>query len=367
MGDISNIAKEQIHSGPTAETFRVRVAGRSISSSVESVDVTYSGDGTSEATINTWRSLNGFENAEISVDVGYGELLENYFTGKIGSMQEDSWGGPNEIQCWGPFKLMADQVIGEQVNYKNMDIVDALMDLVRRAKYQKGKVEVMRGAAFPISGDNAVFVWETKLGEAANTLAGAANYVFADLPGGRRLIRPKPRPGTVGQVKERYNESHFPPGGFTATPSNRSFYASVRVFRRNDNGTLEVDAKRPIGIQSRFRPPVGRVFVVPDFVGTQQAAEREATITARALSRGVYDIELSGLAANPELAMYDTIQTRTTEIRERGDEREWWTVTYNWLIDGSITLNCSKSGNLMTLTGAGVIADERLVRRETRE
>lgn len=367
MGEIANIAKEQIHSGPTAENFRITVEGKGISNSVESASVTYSNDGSSEATVNTWRSLNGYENAELKIDVGYGDLLQNYFTGKIGTMTENSWGGPNEVTAWGPFKLMADQVIGEQVSYKNMDIVTALMDLVKRAKYPRGKVEVQRGSPFTITGDNAVFVWETKLGEAASTLATSANYVFADLPGGRRLIRPRPRPGTVGVVRERYNEAHFPPEGFTAAPSNRSFYSSVRVFRRNDQGGMEVDAKRPVGIESKYRPPEGRVFVVSDFVGDQAAAEREATITARALSRGVYEVEVVGLAANPELVMYDTIQTRVTEIREREGEREWWDVTYNWLLDQSIVLNISRLGNLMTLNGTGLIADERLVRREPRE
>lgn len=366
MGRMTELAQNPVHANPFHETMRVRVEGKSFTEAVESATISYSSDGTSEAVVNTYRSLRGWENAEISIDIGYGRYLENYFTGRIGSMTENHWGGPNEVQCWGPFKLMADQILGTQVDYTGDEIQSALMDLVRRSKFRSGKVEVRQGRSFVLEAES-VFPLETTLGSAASTLCGAANFVLTDLPGGRRLMMPKPRAGATGRVNVRYNEGHYPREGFSAVPSNRSFYSKVQVFRRGETGNLEINVTKPVDVESRFKPPQGRTYVIPEFSGSAAGAEKEATETARSLSRGVYDIGMSGIAANTEIAMYDTIQTRTTELREQADVLEYWHTTYNWIVDQGISVTLSRSGNTMDVSGTGILVDEKLVRRVNRQ
>lgn len=366
MGRMTELAQMPVHSHPRHETMRVRVEGKGFTEAVESATISYAADGTSEATINTYRSLRGWENAEVTIDIGYGRYLENYFTGKIGSMVENPWGGPNEVQCWGPFKLMADQILGEQVDYTGDQIQAALMDLVRRSKFRRGKVEVKQGSSFTLEAES-IFPLETTLAEAANTLCTSANFVLTDLPGGRRLMMPKPRAGATGRVNVRYNEGHFPQEGFSAAPSSRSFYSKVQVFRRNEQGALEINVIKPVDIESRFKPPQGRTYIIPEFSGTLTDANREGIQTARSLSRGVYDITMGGIAANTEIAMYDTIQTKAIEIREQANVVEYWKVTYNWIVDQGIGVTLDRSGNVMEVSGTGILVDEKLVDRVNRQ
>lgn len=356
---LGKIAQQQVHSGDDRHTFNVRVQGRNWTKELEAVTISYSNDGTSECTLMSHRSLNGLENSRISVDFGYGGDEANYFTGRIAMVDDRHWGTASEATAWGPFRLMAEQVLLTDVDYSGKQVDAALLDIVDRAGYRKGNVDVRGRGNFQIEAES-IFPLEAKLSEVANTLCEAAGYVMADRPEDHLVFMPRPRTGAYGRAKYRYNENHFQPESFTAVPTARSMYARVIVFRRNEAGTgLDFYKDIPIEIESEVRPPQNRAYIIADFPGSERDAEREARSTADALESGFYDINLTGIAANPDILLHDTLTTTVTEFWD--DDR--YLVTYKWNVDQGITVNLSRSGNWMDLQGTGIRTKTRKLAR----
>lgn len=359
LRDLSKIAQEQVHSGDTRHTFTLKIAGKDWTEDVESATITYAADGGSEVTILSHRSMTGWENSPVYVDFGFGGHEMNYFQGILANVDDRHWGAANEAIAWGPFRVMAEQVMLNNQNYSGWGIDDAINNIVQRAGYRAGVVEVQGRGNFTIEADT-IFPLESTLLDAASTLCEAAGYIYTDRPRGRLLFKPRPLPGATGKVGHRYSEQHFPAEGFLAVPSTRGHFSRVIVFRRNDEGNgFAVYKDIPVENHSRVKPAKNRAFIIPDFVGSNEAADREGRATARALEQGVYDIQMTGITANPELLLHDTIETRVREIQ---DDR-WYESVYRWVADQGVTVSLSGAGNLMDVTGTGMRVSQKRVAR----
>lgn len=303
--------------------------------------------------------------APVRLDIGYGDRLLNFFAGTLEFAPD---GTP---VAYGPFKLMAEQRLGEQVNYSGFYLEDALSDLayhpVHGAGLAQGTIEVVAGRSHligttvpPGGGSQAepagtIFPLETTQLEVAEALTTSAGFVFTDRPGMRKRAMPTPRPGATGKARAEYLEDHH--GGFTPARTNVRFYDSVVVFRRNEDGTYAAYAKAPVENTGRRRPPKNRIYVIPEFVGTDEQASQAAYDTARSLGAGEFFFEIPGLAADPTILMHDSVRAWRT-FEERKDRfRE----CYSCQISEEQSVELSPETHDMNLSVSALRVERRLV------
>lgn len=364
---MTELAQRRVHSlgahEDTRPNYKLLVGSQDLSDVVESISVSYqagedSSDGTSEADINVFTSLQDKINATVRVFAGYGSNLAEIFTGKLSEVEDDHYGEASTGACFGPFKLLTSQQFLEEVSYTGSYIERALYDIHSRASIPRGSIEVVAGRSFQIGADEeATFKPEVPFADAAKSLCESAGFVGYDLPGSRRKYQPRPRSSPGAKGKAVYNESHYPPGGFIAKRNPQKTYARVLVFRREEEGTDAFPpVMRSVEVETRYKPAPNSAYILPEFLGDYSDAQNEAARLARMLAAGEYEISLEGIAANADLMLFDTLDTETTEIRDDGDSKERYRVLYRWTIDElSIEID---EGITQSLSGTGIKVSE---------
>lgn len=361
---LGELALRQVHVGAAAPTRYLFIGGENFSSRLDSVSAEFDPDsGGSGMSIQVKDSLEGLEDAPVTLYVGYGGRTTAYFVGRL---QEPSSLKEGRASAYGPFKLMADQYFGETVRYRGVSIGYVLRDIGQRAGFGNGMVEILRGDSYMVEALD--FTEETSLGEAAKAAADPANFVFYDRPNFRRAAMPAPRPGSGGKAKFHYSERNYPKGQFTTTEAREGHYSKVIVFRRDDNGNNVVRAVAPVPNRGFYTPPANRVFYVPEFPGDAASASQEAYEIADRLAFGELGFSLGGIWINPELELFDSITTERTEIRRppladkrpgKEQRKGKWLVTYRCLLDAPLTLKVSRTEHHMSLGGGAVQIAER--------
>lgn len=349
--------------GNSQPNYRVIIGGEDVSDMLESASISYQAgedgtEGTSEAEIGLYGSLEPRINANVRILIGYGESLSEYFSGKLYEAADNHGGEASEGTCYGVFKMLTSQQFLRQVSYTGSYLERALYDIHSRASIPRGSIEVRAGRSFQIGADEeATFNLEVSLGDAVKSLCESAGFVATDLPGSRRLYMPEPRAGLTSKAKAAYNESHYPPGGFSAKRNPASTFSKVVVFRREeDGGDAFPPVTRTIDVATRHKPAPNSAYILSEFLGSYADAQNEAARLARMLSAGEYEIELSGIAANPDILLYDSLQTETTEVRDEDGSRERYRVVYNWTVR-SISVEIDE-GLSMSLSGTGLKVSE---------
>lgn len=372
MSDLGRRSQAQIKTGENRPRWEIRIGAIELSdpdglSRLKSASVTYdAASGTSEASITTDLEMADLIGAPVRVSLGYGDTLATYFDGNLGPVEDDFWGLEHTGSAYGPFKLMAGQIFGEQVDYRGWSIGDFFLDLHKRAGYRADSITIQGGRNFTLQGTDVIFPLETYLADAARSVADSAGFVFTDLPDNRRLVMEAPRIGATGRTKAVYDPGTYPVGGFTARSETRRQYGSVVVFRRGEGGAMDFEPVTvPVHTEGRYKPKRLRAYVIPEFVGDVRDAEKEANRMARLLEMGLYSCELTGIGANPDLKSYDTIETEAVEWYDRGGRApEPYEVLYRWIVGGQIKPTIDENGMLMGLSGEGVRVYSRAMRRE---
>lgn len=355
----------------TRQGFAVRVSGNGITEDVASVEWRFSGeDGSSEGTVSAYLPLSRYENSPATVLAGEPGSLVSVLSGRLQEPAENHWGEPGGAEIWGAYRLMSEQYIPEQVDYRGKLLEDALLDLCRRAGFRNDAVEVKQGKSFIIGGrqdlgedggNAGVFPIGTSYLDIANALMESANFVAADLPERiGRIFFPRPRPGATGKVVRSYDIDDYPVGAFSAVPKRRSFYAQVWVYRLTEDGSPAFPVVRvPVEMATGTKPPPGRAYIVSDFLGGSAEAIREANALARYLSRGAFSCSLEGIDLDPEIRLYDTVEVVAVEFRDEGGKTpERYRCRYRYVIDDELSGQISREGHTMTLSGEGFLLEE---------
>ena len=353
MNTLSELSLRRTHAGEAQRAYSLNIDGEPFTNQVRSLKGTFDPKiGGSVLTIDVRESLEGLEDASVTLSLGYGDILVPYF---IGRLQEPADLAGGQGAAYGPFKLQADQAFGETVTYQGVNLRYIFQDLDRRAGYGSGVLEVV-GGEYVV--EHLGYTEETKLGEAAKAIADPAKYVIYDRPGGKRRVMPIPKPGSTGKAKVSIAEHNYGVDGFQITENREGYYSKVVVFRRDSAGNNLVREEAPVPNRGKFKPPANRIFYVPEFPGNAAAANQTAYETANRLAYGERGFKLSKLWINPELEPWDFITVERTERRSKRQSADGkpgkWLVTYQCLIDSEFGFEIDPSNHYMNLGGGAV-------------
>lgn len=353
-GRATHLAQRQFKTGDFAPNYRLTIDSDRISSKLFNCTVTYSADGTSDLAISADTDLEGYAGAKTILEIGYGNELWPYFGGWLEEPQNDPYGGPSSADAYGPFKELAELSLQDDITYAGQTLGAAIADLHRRAKLRGSTFEVVGNPAYLLTGEEAGLTISTTLADGINLLLDLAGWVSQDRPEFRRRYRAAPRPRPSGEVAASYTEAHYPAGGFRAIRGKP--YGTVGAFARDDTTGALLWGNAPVLV--RVAPEVSslKTYWIGDFVGTQEQAYIECGKLAQLLAAGVYSWSLEGISANPELEIHDIIHVHTTELRhEGGRHAERYEVVYACAIDAEVTVDVSKEGHPMNLSGETAI------------
>lgn len=352
-----------VQTGDNEPRHALYVGGEPIEGEAKNIVASYTEEGGgSELTFETTRLLENRRGANVTLMLGYGRDSRNlapWWSGRLRrGGKESAFAKP--ARALGPFASM-DREFRQQVDYRGFLIGSALYDITKyqRTGFPSGTVEVRGGGSYRIGqSEEAIFVEEVTLAEAANALMASADFTASDMPGrfGSRMFLPRPRPGATGKAKAVYGPGDYGPNGFRVTDKHEGPYAAVIVFRRNQDGSYAVRQSAQVpDFAGQGDGAPGRAYYIPEFVGDAAQAKQLAYDTARAIGAGEFSFELDLLSINPGLAKFDQISVWREDERAGGTWRE----TYQCLIDGGIS--ASVSDWTMQCSGDAILVSEERV------
>lgn len=332
---------------------RLMIAGEDWTKKAREITASYAGEdqaGGSELTFTPREALAGYEDARV---VLYLDGVP-WFGGKLKRAPDRGRGV--QARALGPFSEMATQSFGEEVFYRGLFAESVLYDIARRASFPSGTVEVRGGRSRRV--EELAFAEEVTLLEGAKAVMDSTGFVSSDMPGpyGKRLFMPRPRPGATGRVRRVFTEDDYPSDGLRITERHDSSYDRVVVFRRAEDGSYAVRQEAPVRQSGRFPAPKGRVYYIPEFAGDAKQAKQEAYDTARSLSAGMVEIELSGVWIDSEMAdmaKYEQVEIQRVDERRDGLYRE----VYHCRIDSGVAAEVASW--TMTMAGSAILVSGR--------
>jgi hypothetical protein len=328
MANLSEISKLPRKGAEYSPTHRMWVGGDNFTEELRTCDVTYTSDGGgSGAQIQLRGDLSDYDNAPVDFNFGYGDEVVPWFTGRLQRPKYYPRLDYTTADAFGPFRLMADQIIEVDTTYDGFSLRDALNDLILKAAYKRGEVEIRGGGDFIIEGGE-LFVWNNTLGEIAASLMDKAQFIGTDVPVGKRIFRKRPRPGVLGPFVESYSPDEYWVDNLDISPATEISYAKVTVQRVAKNGTELGKYSQLVGKKSNYPVPSRRVWYVENFLGDAASAQQEARETARWLRLGDYGFSFT-IPLNPTLTLFDILQ-----IKHVSRGKEW---IYKGAISGDIS------------------------------
>lgn len=321
----------------------MHIEGENWTHQLRSVNITYTTDvGGSGMQFSVFGDLEGYDDALITLWLGYGKWYTPYFQGRIQAPREEDERGISSAVAFGPFQTMGTQQLGTDETFIGKTLAWVVLEMARRASHAPGEVLVVNGDRYYIPAGEQ-FPFDNLMGDVLTTLCDKANFTAFDVPGGRRVVMPKPRPGSNANYKTSYSDGDYI--SFRLEPAYDMTYAKVIVYRNGQDGKPEVYSERAIEYhEGRRKPPPNRWYVVSDFVGDGAAAEQETYDLGVALTGGEKKFVMSCFF-NPTLLLYDGFRAhKKTKNTMR---------SYSCSIDQSIELAYSPGEpGLMTLTGS---------------
>lgn len=352
MGELSELAKNRYKGVEAAPRFELKVAGRQVNR-VRRISGSYVREsGSSTMTIEADFPFNKFEEEMVSLRLGYGDTTVEYFTGKLFSPDRHPTTGLATCEVKGPFASMQGSFGSNEVDYSGDTAAEFFVDLGQRSKQPGSFLEVVDG--YDVVLEDAAFVRETELVEAAKTVTEKIGFVMLDRPGFKRKVMRMPAPGARAKSIARYDEAHYHRDAFRPVKATSVKYAKVVAFRRSESSAegagvfYPVYEEFPVANRGRKPPQENRIFWIPDFPGTPRQAANAAQRRSAQLSRASYTWELTDIAINPELLLFDAITcTRANLVDYRAPSLE----IFSCLIDKQITFEIAPGRFHMTPSG----------------
>lgn len=363
MPSLTDISKQVVKgAGEYALNHRLRVAGHDLSENLIDATVTYNTDvGGSgiEFTVFGTR-LQDYVNAPISFWVGYGDQLVPYFVGRIQQARPAENINITSVQAFGPYRRLVGQILRSQETFVGNSLTYVIMECMRRGGVDRNSIEIRRGERYKVQ-PGEQYVYDSDLSDIINSQLEKASFVGMDLPGGKRLFLPRPRPGANVRHKTRFDPSTY--YSFTVTPKDEQSYYSILIFRRDERGNEVFSIEQEIDPYTRFKPDRNKVLTVPDYPGTVQEAGDTAYEMAAGYKNGESDFELT-TAINPDLILYDGFtasKQRNIPYTDKIEER-----VYSCSIDGQVQLNYSPTDSNMQFGGSAIelIRERNIIERK---
>jgi hypothetical protein len=305
---LSEISKLPRKGSEYSPSHRLWVGGENFTENLRTASINYTADGGGSGCQVAMRGdISDYDNAPLVLHLGYGEEVVPYFVGRLQRPNYNSRLDYTTATAFGPYRLMATQLLDEEKSFFGYTLRNALTYLTQKAKYRRGEVEIRGGGDYIVE-DDTLYVWNNTLGEVASSLMDRAKFIGMDQPVGKRLFRKLPRPGVSGTVKETYGPDEYPMDAFSPEPSTETSYTKVVVERVSAEGEVLGKYTQAVGSQSQFSPLSGSIYPIPDFIGTPEQAQQEAWDTAMYLRLGAIGFGFSGLALNPTLELYDVLK-----------------------------------------------------------
>ncbi len=338
--DFTKIAQDLERPPELPITHELWIGGEDRSNKLISSTTTYTTDvGGSGFEFNYLGDLEKHEDDPITFKVGYGDNLVPYFVGKIVSAKDDDESGKATAQGFGPFRLMAESNIGTNESFQGQTINNIAFDLSNRCELTPKNMVVLNGRSYVLPA-RELFTWDTKCLDVLNTVMEDADFVASDLPGGRRIVMPRPRPGVTKGFVASYDPDSYME--LAIDPLHTTTYHDVVVYRNGDNNEPVVFASRVCNDKA----PKNRDYVVSDFPGTQQEAEDKAFALAEAMRAGEREFSMTTFF-NPELLLWEGFRC----IKRKRVDGDWYWYVYNCTIDNSTVLNYAPGEARMEVSG----------------
>lgn len=343
----TELAQRPTKVGDLSPKYTLTIADEPITEKLYDCTVTYSADGTSDLSISADTDLVGYAGDRVVLSLGYGDFRWEYFGGWLEEPDNDHYGGPSTADAYGPFKELGEISLQSDVDYNAQLLGTAIADLHNGAKLRGSRFEITGNPSYKLEGETAQLALGTSYADAVNTLLEMAGWVSQDRPGFLRRYRPKPLPRPTSAWVARYSEAHYAPGAFKATKAKP--YGAIGAFARDDNGSFKW---APVRVQVDPNVNLQKTYWIEDFAGTEADAWEECGRLAATMSAGVYSWTLEGISANPELELHDLVRVETTELRDEGGRfKERYEVSYACAIDGEVSVDVSREGFPMSLSG----------------
>lgn len=360
MASLTDISKRSMKGAGGSElNHKLIVAGRNFSHRLIDATITYNTDiGGSGIQFSVYGTeLQDYINAPMSFWIGYGEKLVPYFVGKLQLARPAENLNILTAQAFGPYRLLVGQILRSQETFIGNTLEYVVMECFRRAGADLSKVEIRSGRKYRIQ-EAEQYVYDSGLSDIVTSVLEKANFVGMDVPGGKRLILPTPRPGINVAHKTTYSPDNY--YEFSLTPKDEELYYSVMVYRRDENGNDIFRIEQEIDPFSKFTPPRNKVLVVSDFPGDIFEAGEKAFEMAQAYRTGENSFSMT-IPINPDLVLYDgfrAVQERILLDEKRREER-----VYSCTIDGEIVISYSPGEGNMSLGGSAVeLVRERVMK-----
>lgn len=361
MGYMTEQAKRQFQGagqGPTHELF---VGGEQITEDLKSVRVTHQGDGGgSAAEFTLFGDYSDYASAPVSLWLGYGDELNLYFKGRFRRPSYKSTTGKSSGAAYGPYKLMAEQQLNTNETYQGRTLGYVIYDLANRCSYGPGEVEIINGDIYRVPAGKR-FQFHNSCGSVAADLLSEAEFVGADVVGGKRLFRPRPRPGANTSYDELWEPGDYAREAFDADYEESRMYRRVEVSRTNERGVPLFRESRDVDNRTLFIPRANEVYPITDFPGTQGEARNKAEEVAQHLRDGEQPFTFS-MPMNPELELFRGFML----ITEEQDKRKGATIrrTFSCTVDDQIVLDYSPGAGSSEASGTCFEIDREEIKAE---
>lgn len=306
-------AKVQNKAGTAAPNWRIEIGGQNFTPRLQSWDIAFSREGESSvrfAVVGNLRALQ-YERAAVEIWFGYGTKLVPYFKGRLAEPTDSASGLVSEASAYGWATQLGQRYFQSRVNYAGWDLRDAVADIIDRFGMDPSRFDFWGTHSAELAEDIADFGLDVSLLEGLQTVLEPMQFQGYDAPYGLYIVKRGYLAdlGTdeVYSGAGTYEPEDYPKDGFTFGQSMANFYSDVVIFRRKneyaggggagvtdlgptgdgDPDEYAVYAIEPVADPGPFTVNEGRDYVVADYPGGQEHAEREAALLATSLSRGV--------------------------------------------------------------------------------
>jgi hypothetical protein len=316
-------AKEQVKAGSKAPNWRLKVGSDDLTSCLTSFEVTFTKEGESGMRFVVAKNLRRlqYERARVQLWIGYGTKLIPYFRGRLAD-PVDSGRILSEASAYGLATQMGQRYFGQRVDYGGEDLRDSVQDMIDRFGADPDRFSFWGTHTTTLANDIGEFGLEVSLLEGLQTILEPMQFIGFDQIGGMYVIK-RSHLATLGGEGDpssgagHWEPDEYPKDAFTFDQSMANFYSDVKIFRRNETfaggGGPGVEGAGParspetgedaneyavyvdketagdggIPYSGEFNVHQGRDYIVADYPGTQEHAERERELLINAFSRGV--------------------------------------------------------------------------------
>jgi hypothetical protein len=300
-----------------APNWRLQIGTEEFTSRLISAEVTFSREGESGISFVVAANLRAlqYERARVSFWFGYGTKIVPYFRGRLAAPTDSANGLNGEATAYGLATQLGNRYFQGRVNYGGMDLRSAVADIWDRFGADPERFYFGGEHSTELASKLGSFGLEVSLLEALQTVLEPMQFVGYDQAGGMYIVQ-RSHLASLGTDEVfsgagHYEIEDYPKNGFIFSESMQNQYASVTVFRRNEEWAggggegapggpapanpdeselgdeYAVYANVPVTNSGIFNVHEGRDYVIADYPGQQEHAEREAELLATALERGV--------------------------------------------------------------------------------